>query len=68
MVRLMRDDVLPFAAVVPSQFLVSVMVLLNRGSLHSAQHESLGTRLRGDGRGGSRGSGGRETWRLFTER
>ncbi|XP_043230442.1 protein MON2 homolog isoform X1 [Amphibalanus amphitrite] len=40
-VRMLRDDVLPFAAVVPNQFLVSVMALLNRGSLHSAQHESL---------------------------
>ena len=58
MVRLMRDDVLPFAAVVPSQFLVSVMVLLNRGSLHSAQHESLGTRPRSDGRRGQGDRGG----------
>ena len=41
-VRMLRDDVLPFAAVVPNQFLVSVMALLNRGSLHSAQHENLG--------------------------
>ncbi|XP_037071265.1 protein MON2 homolog [Pollicipes pollicipes] len=50
-VRLIREDVLPHAAVVPGQFLVSVMVLLNKGSLHSAEHESLenGTaRLRED--------------------
>lgn len=41
-VELVRDEVLPYAASTPSHFIVSVMVLLNKGSIESASGTDSG--------------------------
>ena len=35
-VELIRDDILPYATSVPSEFVVKIMNVLNKGSIHSA--------------------------------
>lgn len=35
-VELIRDDILPYATSVPSEFVVKIMNILNKGSIHSA--------------------------------
>ena len=34
--ELIRDDILPYATSVPSEFVVKIMNILNKGSIHSA--------------------------------
>lgn len=36
MVELIREEILPYASSTPSDFIVSIMVLLNKGSIESA--------------------------------
>ena len=39
--QLIRDDILPFANSVPQEFIVKLMNILNRGSIHSATATSF---------------------------
>ncbi|KAL8578559.1 hypothetical protein ACOMHN_015015 [Nucella lapillus] len=41
MVHLIRDEILPYANTVPTSFVVKVMELLNRGSIHSAMSDTF---------------------------
>ncbi|XP_076468992.1 protein MON2 homolog [Babylonia areolata] len=41
MVHLIRDEILPYAGTVPASFVVKVMELLNRGSIHSAMSDTF---------------------------
>ncbi|KAK7482792.1 hypothetical protein BaRGS_00025958 [Batillaria attramentaria] len=41
MVHLIREDILPYASSVPSDFVVRIMDLLNRGSIHSAVSDTF---------------------------
>lgn len=41
MVHLIRDDILPYASTVPADFVVRIMDLLNRGSIHSAVSDTF---------------------------
>jgi hypothetical protein len=36
----LRDEVLPHAHTIPKEFTLKVVVLLNKGSIHSATHTS----------------------------
>lgn len=36
----LRDEVLPHAHTIPKEFILKVVVLLNKGSIHSATHTS----------------------------
>ena len=48
-IELIREEILPYASSTPSDFVVSIMVLLNKGSIHSASGsdtESEGFKLR----------------------
>lgn len=41
MVHLIRDEILPHASTMPNSFIVRVMELLNRGSIHSAMSDTF---------------------------
>ncbi|KAK7101826.1 protein MON2 homolog [Littorina saxatilis] len=41
MVHLIRDEILPYASNVPNPFVMKVMELLNRGSIHSAMSDTF---------------------------
>ncbi|GFR78528.1 protein MON2 homolog [Elysia marginata] len=41
LIRLIREDILPHAAHLPPEFMVSVMSLLNKGSIHSTTSDSF---------------------------
>ena len=41
-VELIREEILPYASSTPSEFIVSIMVLLNKGSIESASGTDSG--------------------------
>lgn len=41
--ELLRDEVLPHSQHVPHQFILRVVMLLNKGSIHSATTANIGT-------------------------
>lgn len=41
MVHLIRDEILPYAGTVPKGFVMHIMDLLNRGSIHSAMSDTF---------------------------
>lgn len=41
MIELLRDEVLPYSQHVPKEFVLRVVVLLNKGSIHSATASTL---------------------------
>lgn len=41
MIELLRTEVLPYSANIPKQFILKVVVLLNRGSIHSATNTNI---------------------------
>ena len=41
MVHLIRDEILPYAGAVPKSFVMRIMDLLNRGSIHSAMSDTF---------------------------
>ncbi|KAB0801130.1 hypothetical protein PPYR_05484 [Photinus pyralis] len=41
LIELLRTEVLPFSANIPRQFILKVVVLLNRGSIHSATNSNV---------------------------
>lgn len=41
--ELLRDEVLPYSQHIPHQFILRVVMLLNKGSIHSATTSNLGT-------------------------
>lgn len=43
MIELLRDEVLPYSQHVPKEFVLRVVVLLNKGSIHSATASTLPT-------------------------
>lgn len=45
-VELIREEILPYASSTPSDFIVSIMVLLNKGSIESASGVDSGNYLR----------------------
>ena len=44
-VELIREEILPYASSTPSDFIVSIMVLLNKGSIESASGVDSGNYL-----------------------
>ena len=40
-IELLRDEVLPFAHEMPHQFIMQIVVLLNKGSIHSASDSNI---------------------------
>lgn len=41
--ELLRDEVLPHSQHIPHQFILRVVMLLNKGSIHSATTANIGT-------------------------
>lgn len=41
MIELLRDEVLPYAHEMPHQFIMQIVVLLNKGSIHSASDSNI---------------------------
>lgn len=41
-IELLRDEVLPFADEIPHQFILDIVVILNKGSIHSATTKNTG--------------------------
>lgn len=41
LIELLRSEVLPFSATIPKSFILKVVVLLNRGSIHSATNTNI---------------------------
>ncbi|XP_055839382.1 protein MON2 homolog isoform X2 [Episyrphus balteatus] len=41
MIELLRDEVLPYSHVIPHQFIMKIVVLLNKGSIHSASDSNI---------------------------
>lgn len=41
-IELLRDEVLPFSGEIPHEFVLNVVVLLNKGSIHSATTSNIG--------------------------
>lgn len=44
-VELIREEILPYASTTPSDFIVSIMVLLNKGSIESASGGDSGEKF-----------------------
>lgn len=44
-IDILRDEVLPYSGEIPNQFTLKVVVLLNKGSIHSATTSSIGKDL-----------------------
>lgn len=42
MIELIRDKILPFSSEIPQQFILDIVVLLNKGSIHSLNCAQLG--------------------------
>lgn len=43
--ELIREEILPYASTTPSDFIVSIMVLLNKGSIESASGGDSGENI-----------------------
>lgn len=43
-IELLRAEVLPYSHCMPKQFILKVVVLLNKGSIHSATGSNMGIR------------------------
>ena len=41
-IELLRDEVLPHSSEIPQKFILNVVVLLNKGSIHSATNANIG--------------------------
>lgn len=41
-IELLRDEVLPYSHEIPHQFILNVVVILNKGSIHSATTSNIG--------------------------
>lgn len=41
-IELLRDEILPYSNEIPQQFILNVVVLLNKGSIHSATNTNIG--------------------------
>lgn len=41
-IELLRDEILPYSSEIPQQFILNVVVLLNKGSIHSATNANVG--------------------------
>lgn len=41
-IELLRDEILPFANEIPHQFILDIVVILNKGSIHSATTKNVG--------------------------
>lgn len=41
-IELLRDDILPYADEIPHQFILDIVVILNKGSIHSATTKNIG--------------------------
>lgn len=39
-IELMRDEILPYSTEIPHNFLMDIVVILNKGSIHSASNET----------------------------
>lgn len=40
-IELLRDEVLPYSHIIPHQFIMKIVVLLNKGSIHSASESNI---------------------------
>lgn len=40
-IELLRDEILPYSSEIPQQFILNVVVLLNKGSIHSATNSNV---------------------------
>lgn len=41
-IELLRDEILPYGGEIPQQFILDIVVLLNKGSIHSATNKNVG--------------------------
>lgn len=44
-IELLRDEVLPYSHEIPHQFILNVVVILNKGSIHTATTSNIGCDL-----------------------
>lgn len=44
-IEILRTDILPFSSSIPKEFILKVVILLNKGSIHSATNTNIDTEM-----------------------